>query len=59
MNFKKTKEEIIKFLIRRAWKKQKIGAEESREKYYSQYKSMNSAYLSRIFSEHSFVCAYE
>jgi hypothetical protein len=35
MNFKKTKEEIIKFLIRRAWKKQKIGAEESREKYYS------------------------
>lgn len=59
LNFKKTKEEVIKFLVRRAWKKQKVGAEESREKYYKEYKSMNSAYLSRIFSEPMFVRAYE
>lgn len=54
LSFKKTKEEIIKFLIRKAWKKQKVGANEAREKYYSEYKSMNSAYLTKIFSEKFF-----
>jgi tRNA splicing ligase len=58
MNFKKTKEEIIKFLVRRAWRKQDKDLDMAREKYYSKYKSMNTEYLSMIFNDSSFVNAY-
>lgn len=50
-NFKKTKEEVIKFLVRRTWKRQGEGLSEAREKYYSGYKSMNSDYLKAIFKD--------
>ena len=50
INFKKTREEMIKFIIRRAWKKS--NTEDGRDNYYSEYRSMNANYLKKIFDDH-------
>ena len=50
---------MIKFIVRRVWKKQERGMAEARDRYYQEYRSMNNNYLKYIFSEPNFKSAYE
>ena len=61
-SFKKSKEEMIKIIIRRTQKHYKTvnqTRKDNRFVKYGGFKSMNTAYLETMFSDHLFVESFE
>ena len=59
--FKKSKEEMIKLVIRKTQRHYKIEnncKRDERFKKFGGFKSMNSVYLEKLFSDPSFVSSY-